>query len=359
MFVSEAHSVTQQSRLAITLAWIAGLTNAVTILSCGFVTSHLSGTTSNLGIEIASQQWGLAALSLFLLVTFCFGAMVAGFTTELARARQWESIYVLPIAIEAILLAAFALGLEFLPPVNLSLLELDHRFFLVGVAAVAMGLQNATITRISSGVVRTTHVTGVVTDLGIEAVQYLWPKSVGGYNPTPRPSGERLLLLISIVGSFAFGAGLGTISYEAFPRYAMFPPVLFLAWIIYQDITKPIAELVPKEGEGAKEIAIFELQPDRDRPQGLQRLPDLRGKFANLNSGVRVVILEILAGVRFNQAAVAELKSLEEELAMQGRTLLLVVGGTEQLALERLFLEAKLSPDLSAALTLAAQILRR
>jgi uncharacterized membrane protein YoaK (UPF0700 family) len=90
MFVSEAHSVAQQSRLAITLAWIAGYTNAVTILACGLVTSHLSGTTSNLGIEIASQQWGLVAVSLFLLLTFCFGAMVAGFTTEPTEDTEWE-----------------------------------------------------------------------------------------------------------------------------------------------------------------------------------------------------------------------------------------------------------------------------
>ncbi len=38
-----------------------------------------------------------------------------------------------------------------------------------------MGLQNATITKISGAVIRTTHLTGVTTDLGIETVQYLMP----------------------------------------------------------------------------------------------------------------------------------------------------------------------------------------
>ena len=46
MLVSHAHSFRQQARLAVTLAWVAGYTNIVTLLACGTVTSHVSGTTS-------------------------------------------------------------------------------------------------------------------------------------------------------------------------------------------------------------------------------------------------------------------------------------------------------------------------
>src|SRR5690606_30999991 len=41
--------------------------------------------------------------------------------------------------------------------------------------ACAMGLQNALVTRVSGAVVRTTHVTGIVTDVGIQLVQmFAW-----------------------------------------------------------------------------------------------------------------------------------------------------------------------------------------
>src|SRR5690348_15435131 len=110
MFVTQAHSFTQQARLAITLAWVAGYTNIITIITCGTVTSHISGTASNLGHYIVELSWSLAAYSLFLLLTFVLGAMISGLSTELARRRGWESIYVLPIALETVLLAAFALG---------------------------------------------------------------------------------------------------------------------------------------------------------------------------------------------------------------------------------------------------------
>jgi uncharacterized membrane protein YoaK (UPF0700 family) len=108
MLVSEAHSLSQQSRLAITLAWIAGYTNAATILCSGLVSSHVSGTTSNLGIEIVLGQWSLAFISFFLLCCFGVGAAIAGLATEWGRTKAWESLYVFPIAIETVLLALFA-----------------------------------------------------------------------------------------------------------------------------------------------------------------------------------------------------------------------------------------------------------
>jgi hypothetical protein len=98
MLVSEAHSLSQQSRLAITLAWIAGYTNAATILCSGLVSSHVSGTTSNLGIEIVLGQWSLAFISFFLLCCFGVGAAIAGLATEWGRTKAWESLYVFPIA---------------------------------------------------------------------------------------------------------------------------------------------------------------------------------------------------------------------------------------------------------------------
>ncbi len=178
MFVAQAHSFTQQARLAITLAWVAGFTNVVSILACGHVTSHVSGTTSDLGhhlieaLRVRGTPWSVVLFGLFLIFTFLVGAILSGFTTELGRRKNWESIYVLPMAVQAVLLAAFAIGLE--ATILSEPSSVPARPLLAGLASLAMGVQNATITRISSGVVRTTHVTGVVTDLGLELVQFLW-----------------------------------------------------------------------------------------------------------------------------------------------------------------------------------------
>lgn len=340
MFVTQAHSFTQQARLAITLAWVAGYTNIITIITCGTVTSHISGTASNLGHYLVESSWSLAGYSLFLLLTFVFGAMISGISTELGRRRGWESIYVLPIAVETVLLAAFAVGLELY----------DHGarqaglplYLLTGAASMAMGLQNATITRISSGVVRTTHLTGVLTDLGLETVQFfLW--GVDRHRNSPpfptqallrsarvHPTARRLALLASIVGSFSLGAGLGAVAHDHVERWAMFAPVAFLIWIIYRDIRTPIAEIEPSGLVGGKDglqlptaLAVFHVRKEKDRLGEPHRMPNLLAWADRLPAPVRVVVLDLGEKTTFDGNAVLELRALLSRFAAQGRRLVI------------------------------------
>lgn len=351
MFVAQAHSFTQQARLAITLAWVAGYTNVVSILACGHVTSHVSGTTSDLGHHLVEAlrgrgtSWGVVGFGAYLLVTFLVGAIVSGVSTELGRRKNWESIYVLPVAIQAALLAAFALGVEAM--LSQETAGRIHPSLLAGVASVAMGVQNATITRISSGVVRTTHVTGVMTDLGLELVQFFWRaprRPAGTHDPgehppvahTSRwhrftPTGRRLVLLSSIIGSFALGAALGTLGHEEFPSYAMFPPVLFLTWIIYQDLSRPIAEIEPsplvedRELNLPRGILIFHVRRDKEHASGVQRLPNLLNWSDQLPGDARVVILDLTDVTQLDANAAYELRAALDRFDEQGRHL--VVAG--------------------------------
>jgi uncharacterized membrane protein YoaK (UPF0700 family) len=354
MLHAQAHSFTQQARLAITLAWVAGYTNVVTILVCGHVTSHVSGTASDLGraavegVRGTEGSWPIAGFALYLLVTFFVGAVLSGVATELGRRRGWESIYVLPIGIEAVLLAVFAWWQR--------LVGADV-YALAGLASVAMGLQNATITRISSGVVRTTHVTGVLTDLGLEAVQFVeWlfdrskvrggavaPPSARAFirsartHPTPR----RLALLVSILGSFALGAGLGTLAIDHIPGWAMVIPVIFLSWIIVQDVTKPIAEIEPSDLVGdvlglslPESIAVFHLLRKRSgrtgRLAGAHRLPNLSAWAERLPAAIRVVILDLDQVTQLDDEAAVEIRAALQRFRQDHRHLLLAGVSGEQ-----------------------------
>ena len=349
MLTAQAHSFTQQARLAVTLAWVAGYTNIVTIVTCATVTSHVSGTASNFGRDIAERQWDLAWFAGHLLLTFFLGAALSGLLTEFARRRAWESIYVLPMAVETALLAAFAIGLE------LHVAATDHGFnqwWLVTVASIAMGLQNATITRISAGVVRTTHMTGILTDLGIEAVQFAYwlydrarkappPLSPSGATPANsvaasgflnsarrHPSSRRLALLGGIFVLFMLGAGLGTLAFREFPRFVMFPPVLFLIWIIFQDITRPIAEieasqLISTDMGLPESLAVFHLRRDRDRRGNVQRLPNLMLWADRLPAPIRVVILDLADMTTLDRNAAHEIRALLVKLHAEGRHLII------------------------------------
>ncbi|HBS27956.1 MAG TPA: hypothetical protein DEB06_00555 [Phycisphaerales bacterium] len=341
MFLSQAHSFTQQARLAITLAWVAGYTNIVCLLAAGIVTSHLSGTASNLGADIAGGKWAFAGHALYLLLTFFLGAVVSGLATEAGRRRGWESIYVLPMAIEALLLGVFAIANELHEPQVARFGS--SLFWWTGIASAAMGLQNATITRISSGVVRTTHVTGVVTDLGLEAVQFFWwvfdrekdypPGRLHSLVHAVRhhPTGRRLALLGSILGSFIVGAALGTLAYEHTPRWSMFPPVLFLLWIIYQDLRAPIVEIEPSDlvgGAGGLDLppalGVFHLRKDRgSKSARAHRMPDLLAWADRLPPTTRVVILDLCDITHIDPNAALDFRAVLSRFASKGRRLVI------------------------------------
>lgn len=364
MFVAQAHSFASQARLAITLSWVAGYTNLLCLLVVAHPTSHISGTASLVGqylVEPSKYTGGLGPLA-FILASFLLGAGVSGVLTEVGRRRGWDSIYVLPIAAEALLLVAVALSIELSGRVMID--SGPALWIILGCASGAMGLQNATITRISAGVVRTTHVTGVATDLGMETAQlliYVWDHRRWG-EPHPHHhhrkhenplSGKRLALLLSIFGSFIFGAALAAIlfDHEVTRAIAVYPPVLFLLWIIYVDSTRPIAEI---ESVGEKhaddhglppELAVFHVRRDAKRKGKTHRLPNLLTWADNLPAHVRVVVLDLDHITVLDDNAALELRAAINHLTQADRRLVLAGITSEQYAqLDRLGVVAQLDP---------------
>ena len=87
--------------------------------------------------------------------------------------------------------------------------------FTVLLLAFIMGLQNALVTKISSAQIRTTHMTGIVTDLGIELGKMLyWNGSVPGAGPQVRANPARLKLFASLLGLFTVGGIVGAAGFK-------------------------------------------------------------------------------------------------------------------------------------------------
>src|SRR6478672_4187043 len=108
MLSASAYSFRMQSRLAISLSWIAGYTNVVTFIVCGVVTSHATGNVTHFGKALADRITaapvgrGAASaayeLAFFggLVASFFLGAVVSACMTEGARRRGFRSKYILP-----------------------------------------------------------------------------------------------------------------------------------------------------------------------------------------------------------------------------------------------------------------------
>jgi uncharacterized membrane protein YoaK (UPF0700 family) len=359
MLSIQAHTFRKQARLAITLAWVAGYTNTVSVLTIGTVTSHVSGTASALGRDTVQGNWPAAAHALVLFLSFFLGAVVSAIMTETARRRGWRSMYVLPIGTEVALLLVFAAGLQYYghqPPETLTGL-----YWLGGVAAAAMGLQNATITRISGGVVRTTHMTGVLTDVGLESVRLVWRwwdnRAPGTWWAALRdPLGKRVLLLGSIGASFTLGAAIGTAVFMFEPGATMYAPAAFLLWIIWLEVTRPIAnieeldaanlEAAVSAGAGSYTIApgarVYRLTPVADREKKRHRAPNFQLWAENVPEGTRAVILDVSAARRngagaltLDANAMADLREAMRRLTSQSGRLVLAGAGPEHFGVLR------------------------
>jgi uncharacterized membrane protein YoaK (UPF0700 family) len=384
MLSAEAYSFRQKSRLAVSLSWVAGYTNIVTLLAAGHVISHMTGNTTVFSSALGAGQWNKAGVYGSILASFLGGSALAGLMTEGARRRGWTAKFVLPIAVETILLSILGVWLARCYPGS-RYSEPGLIFACLG--AFTMGLQNATVTHISGAEVRTTHVTGVITDLGLEGVQFLlwWrdklrfqknPTRVGRtFRLTSRhPTFLRLLLLASILGSFGFGAIAGTVLIKNIPRLAMLAPVLFLLWIIFVDWKHPIADVreldlladselktqgILKEMLPA-ELGIYRISQHRADA----RPPHFRAWAERIPRHWRVVILAISPITPLTDNAVLDLLAAAGLLREQGRTLILANLTARQFKVLRrqdgihLLGTENIAPDLEFAIARGMALLR-
>ncbi len=139
--------------LLLTLA--AGCINAIGFL--GFLhqpVSHLTGTVTQFGADLVARDFSLVLRTGLTITCFFFGAFLSAAITRqssLKVGRRYGAVLTLE---SALLVAAFFL---------LQRGQAAGDYFCV----VACGLQNAMATSYSGAVLRSTHLTGIITDLGI------------------------------------------------------------------------------------------------------------------------------------------------------------------------------------------------
>jgi len=351
MLSAEAYSFRHKSRLAISLSWVAGYTNVIMMIAAGEVVSHQTGNSTHFASAVGGillRDPGATANALyfgFLIGSFLLGAIISAFLTEGARRAGRASKYILPMGAEAMLLSILLMVLAVHPhPAD----QWTTLYITSGLAAVAMGLQNATITKISGAVVRTTHVTGVITDLGLEGVQlFLWWRDkmasakAGRYTRLLKvsrrhPTALRVLLLASILGSFMVGAVLGTIALVKFGPCALIAPILFLLWIVLVDFFKPIADVRQIDPTHDTDLAhtlsalksllppqvgIFRLAHQRGGAK--HHAPDFSGWSQRIPKQWHVIILVVSPLTQFDQDSATSLLTAVQRLSDTGRDLII------------------------------------
>lgn len=191
----------------------AGMINSGGFLSCHRFVSHVTGFGTRVGTEFLQSRYLFGFEMLLIPLGFILGCAIAGYFREVRNNR-----YDIPLKFISLLLFLIAsAGLAGMFGNFGEPLSLQRDFILLFFLCISCGLQNGVLTSLTAGTIRTTHLTGVATDVGLGLVRF-W---------TDPKKGEVIWLKQRIlkITFFAVGATLGTLIFNQLGFYGFFIPV--------------------------------------------------------------------------------------------------------------------------------------
>jgi uncharacterized membrane protein YoaK (UPF0700 family) len=187
------------------LAFIAGLVNAAGYLGFRHESiSNMTGNSSMLGIALGKADGGETAHWALAIGSFVLGTMLSGMIVQQSTLKLGRR-YGVALTLESLLLFA---AIPFLDGANSLGLYL---------ASIAMGLQNGMVSAYSGAIIRTTHVTGIFTDLGIGLGHLLRGLPVDML---------RLRVCVVVAAAFTFGGVIGALLFERMQEQALLIPAV-------------------------------------------------------------------------------------------------------------------------------------
>jgi len=196
-------------RIASLLSFVAGIVNVAGFIAVQRLTTNVTGHFAFFVDEIFKFNFWQGFIYFLYIFFFFLGSFVSNFLVEVISRTKYNYIYVIPAIIESIILFTVAVFGQLLVSKNSDLLAFCLLF--------AMGLQNSLVTTISNATVRTTHLTGLFTDLGIELSQLFFYKH--------KEQKDRLYssikLRLTIISFFFLGGLVGGIFYSTIQLYTL------------------------------------------------------------------------------------------------------------------------------------------
>lgn len=227
MFSHKGKTRTDKHNLGIAslLSFVAGLVNVVGFMAVAKLTTNVTGHFAYFIDEAFTLRFTQAFHTALYIFFFFFGAFFSNFMVEVYSRIRENLVYIIPTFTEAVILFSIAVFGNFLVKSHPDLTALCLLF--------AMGMQNSLVTSISHSVVRTTHLTGLFTDMGIEVSQLFFYKDQDHKNKLVKS----IKLRLTIIAMFFAGGIIGGIFYKYFGiRTLFFGSLILIIGLIYDFI---------------------------------------------------------------------------------------------------------------------------
>lgn len=210
-------------RLAVLLCFTAGMVNAAGFFAFSVLTTNVTGHAALLAHKLATGDLRSARMVGLWLILFLAGAFFSSFCTGITGQHKRFG-YAVPIISEiAILILVGSLGHTY----DQSIIKTEY---FAGSLLFAMGMQNALVSTISGYVVRTTHLTGMFTDLGIDLYTLI---SAPGKNVAAVR--KKIILRLVIIFFFLTGGIVGGYMFLKFKYFTFYLPAAVLVIAMFYD----------------------------------------------------------------------------------------------------------------------------
>lgn len=221
----KTRTLSHNLKIASLLSFVAGIVNVAGFLAIQRFTTNVTGHFTFFVDEVFKLNFWQGFIYFLYIFFFFLGSFVSGMLTEYVARKNERFIYFAPTIIESIILLFIGLL-----PLHFIVNNPDVIAFTL---LFAMGLQNSLVTTISNAAVRTTHLTGLFTDLGIE-LSHLFFR-------TSRERRKKLLssvkLRLTIISFFFLGGIAGGILYSKIHLHSLIITALLLViGLIYDNI---------------------------------------------------------------------------------------------------------------------------
>ncbi|MGL5376684.1 MAG: YoaK family protein [Cetobacterium sp.] len=173
------------------LALLGGGMNAYAILQFSLTASHITGSVTRISTDLVYNNLSHLKIVLGLVGSFLIGAVVSGIMTGTGRELEFRKRYGDTFIFIGVIL-------------KLAHLYLGDKLIFVFILACTLGLQNGLFIRYKGMVIRTTHMTGTVTDLGVVVGHYLRGEKDTGW----KIKYYSINILSFITGGLLIGFGL-------------------------------------------------------------------------------------------------------------------------------------------------------
>jgi uncharacterized membrane protein YoaK (UPF0700 family) len=224
------------------MAFQGGVLNIGGFMACHRFVSHVTGFSTFFGVEVSTNpdnafhSVGMLVVPLF----FLLGAMLSGQLVDIRLKMHKKPRYYFTFGvIFCLTLVVFFGGItgnfgKFGEP-----LALKRDYLLLILLCLICGIQNGTVTTVSRAVVRTTHLTGVTTDLGIGIIRFLNRKQLDHDSEEMQNNNRANLMRVGIIFFFGLGSVAGGFAFRYFGYSGFILPVvtsgtLFLTMMYFQ-----------------------------------------------------------------------------------------------------------------------------